>query len=432
MYESRLRGGWRNGSSTSSSSTRPGGASQMGVRCHAFNYSAAGSPLLRASIGERRSILEALGLLTRIRVEAAGGQADRQVRAARARGRAARRAGRRHRRRADAQVSVARRLAEHRAVGHDARAAARVHGGDGGGRADGAARKPLRHRRGRRRGRRWRRRLASGRLLDGARPDADARVAALGHLGRAVQPFVDLRRARRRQRQCGAARGPCCVRRRAEPAPVHALPPSVRLPVYRLPPLAVPEAWRVARGDGSVLSQLPQPRTAAEPPPTRRRRSAPSRPRSTSSPARRGERRRRASRRARGTLGTTITISFGAAVVTRIRSDTSFTPLRSQLSTSAARAHLHSSETPQCRRRPRPSAPSPTTSPPKTSARRSRARAPSASSSRTPRWCSRARRARPSSSCWRARSVPALTGPSASAPSSARSRSSSAAHRRSA
>ena len=56
------------------------------------------------------------------------------------------------------------------------------------------------------------------------------------------------------------------MRRRAEAAPVHALPPSVRLPVYRLPPLAVPEGWRVARGDGSVLSQLPQPRTAAEPP----------------------------------------------------------------------------------------------------------------------------------------------------------------------
>ena len=48
----------------------------------------------------------------------------------------------------------------------------------------------------------------------------------------------------------------------------------------------------------------------------------------------------------------------------------------------------------------RRSAASPTTSPPRTSARRSRARAPS--SSRTPRWCSRARRARPSSSCWSA------------------------------
>ena len=113
---------------------------------------------------------------------------------------------------------------------------------------------------------------------------------------------------------------------------VHALPPSVRLPVYRLPPLAVPEVARRPRRRPSSRSC----RSRAPPPSrTRRRRSATSRTRSTSSPARRGERRRRASRRARGTLRTTITISFGAAAVARIRSDLPFTPLHSQCSSTA-------------------------------------------------------------------------------------------------
>ena len=61
MYESRLR--WWLANTTldlfvvdSAGRCFP----TLRVRCHAFNYSGAGSPLLRASIGERRSILEAL------------------------------------------------------------------------------------------------------------------------------------------------------------------------------------------------------------------------------------------------------------------------------------------------------------------------------------------------------------------------------------
>ena len=319
MYESRLR--WWLANTTldlfvvdSAGQCFP----NLRVRCHAFNYSAAGSPLLRASISERRSILEALSAfsrefaLKRLVVKLTGKYVLPGLEAALRAVPAAATAVVQTLKfpwhddwqstelwgmtpallrecMAGMEASELMEQRAHRCV-TDVVAAAGV-GGGGGWRGDAC---PT--------ARDLERTLASLRWAIWDAPcNHSSTCAALDAA----------------DGECGAARGPCCVRRRAEAASVHALPPSVRLPVYRLPPLAVPEAWRVARGDGSVLSQLPQPRTAAEPPADATK-SAPSRTRSICSPARRGERRRRASRRARGRLRTTITTSFGAAVVARI------------------------------------------------------------------------------------------------------------------
>ena len=268
MYESRLR--WWLANTTldlfvvdSAGRCFP----NLRVRCHAFNYSAAGSPLLRASIGERRSILEALsafshefasrrlvvkltgkyvlpGLEAALRAVPAGATAVVQTlkfpwhddwQSTELWGMTPALL------RECMEEMEASELMEQRAnrCVTDVVAAAGVGGGGS-----------------------WR---------AGACPTARDLTRTLASLRWAIwdapcnhsSSCAALDAA---NGECGAARGPCCVRRRAEAAPVHALPPSVRLPVYRLPPLAVPEAWRNARGDGSVLSQLPQPRTAAEPP----------------------------------------------------------------------------------------------------------------------------------------------------------------------